>query len=302
MSRYMHPVFIAGMPRAGTTLLHSVLCKAGLFPPMPETHFFSRVARGLPASGFTEAQYAQIVRKLRDIEGMDGDPDTIRKLPTKKEIFEHVVGSFEDEPRGTFLEKTSAHIFFYREILQYYPDARFVFLVREPKNVISSLMELGTLKRKTVIHLAVRYNRIAVQVIRLRDEPNATVLRYEDLANEPATAVAQVCRFLGIHFNPEVLNDVRAPGIMVRREEWWKERNLQQKSVVPDDPERWRRTLSPGQGTVTELLTKKYACRLGYSPGANFVQLARAVPAGLHDLVTLLTSRRVLWFFSRPYD
>ena len=130
-SSYKKPVFIAGMPRSGTTLLHGILCNSGLYFPMPETHFFSHAACGFPGHNLSRKAQNKIWRVLTKRARIEVDQESIYRLGSKKEIFEYVVGIYNKDGTGTFLEKTPRHVFFYSEIMRYYSDARFICMVRE---------------------------------------------------------------------------------------------------------------------------------------------------------------------------
>ena len=62
---YKQPVFIVGVPRTGTTLIQSILCKSGYYFPIPETHFFSKAALDLPENNLDDVQKKKLIRILK---------------------------------------------------------------------------------------------------------------------------------------------------------------------------------------------------------------------------------------------
>jgi hypothetical protein len=68
-------------------------------------------------------------------------------LIQKKEIFEYIVGCYNKDNQSTFLEKTPRHIFHYSEIMNYYSDARFICMIREPRNTVTSILSMHPDKR-----------------------------------------------------------------------------------------------------------------------------------------------------------
>jgi hypothetical protein len=135
---YKEPVFIVGSPRSGTTLIQGILCNTSKYFPMPETHFFSQVVYGLPENRLSDKNRKKIHRILARKSRIELDRGSLLKLNTQKEIFEYVVGTFNTDNKIDFLEKTPRHVFFYSKIINYYPGAKFICMIREPKNVISS--------------------------------------------------------------------------------------------------------------------------------------------------------------------
>jgi hypothetical protein len=158
---YKEPVFIVGVPRSGTTLLQSLLCNTDHYFPVPETHFFSRAALGLPGKNLSHENKKEILRILHKKARIRIAIQSLCKLKSKKEIFEYIINIYNRDNRDTFLEKTPRHALFYLEIKQCYPDARFICMTRDPRNTISSILKMG--KANAVrIGYDVNYNLIKV--------------------------------------------------------------------------------------------------------------------------------------------
>ena len=168
MPIYKEPVFIVGMPRSGTTLIQGILCNTGKYFPMPETHFFVRDTYGLPKENLSKKDRKRIHHKLLKKSRIKLDRELPEYLTTQKDIFEHVIDQFNPEGTCTFLEKTPRHVFFYSKILEYYPDAKFICMIREPKNVVSSQLTNGPKENKSVIRLSLLNKKIAAAIEKIR--------------------------------------------------------------------------------------------------------------------------------------
>jgi hypothetical protein len=81
---YKEPVFIVGVPRSGTTLLQSLLCNTDYYFPVPETHFFSRAALGMPGKNLSHESKKKILRILYKKYRIRIDSQSIDKLKSKK--------------------------------------------------------------------------------------------------------------------------------------------------------------------------------------------------------------------------
>lgn len=133
--------------------------------------------------------------------------------------------------KGRWLEKTPSHVFQLREILKWIPSARAIGLVRDPRDSLASKKQrrerLGTGKpvpeeRKKQMQLQLGYDpcldalalrsawRAADQV--QREFPDRFLsVGYEDLTEAPEEVARSICEFVGLEFDPCML-DVTARG------------------------------------------------------------------------------------------
>ncbi len=281
---YRRPVFVCGMPRSGTTLMQSILCANGPYFPMPETHFFSFAARGLPDSGLGEADHRRIAKRLAKRARIDLDPKDLSDRATRRAVFERLVETFDRDGADTFLEKTPRHAFCHRDIIGAFPDARFVCMVREPRNMVASnIAAFG--RGQSLIRLSRLYNRLGRAAQAIGARPEGRMVRYEDLLADPEGTVKDLCGFLDAPFDPKCLvrfseaaAEAIAPG------ETWKDNVAASDGVIEDDPDKWRETLDEGEAAVLAFLTGKVARDLEYSITAGF---GDALPGLLADLPTL---------------
>ncbi|MDD9878952.1 MAG: sulfotransferase, partial [Magnetovibrio sp.] len=186
----------------------------------------------------------------------------------------------------TFLEKTPRHAFCVSRIRRVFPDARFVCLVREPRNFAASNLEAFGADQ-SIIRLAALYSKIAGEIAGVRDRNWAHVVRYETLAGAPDECIAEICAFLDVEFRPESLTSFGAAADrVISPGETWKHRVAEAGAVGSDDAERWRSALTPAQGALVSWLTRGAATAFGYQPtiqmGAALTGLAADLPRALH--------------------
>jgi hypothetical protein len=295
---YKEPVFIAGMPRSGTTLLQGILCNTGIYFPMPETHFFSRVAYGLPETDFSDKDRKQVLRLLIKKLKIEMDKNLVDELHSKKDMFEYIIGFYNTNKKKTFLEKTPRHIFFYHEILGYYPDAKFMCMIREPKNCVSSVLAIPSKRKKSVIRIALLYNKISNAILKIRENRNVLVIRYEDLVDKTDAIIRNTCEFLNIPYNSALIDSVAAPSGIVTSHESWKNKNLELDTIQANNPDRWRETLRESQADMVNFITKSYAMQFNYTLNHRL----RAVCVGIsQDLSNLLSKGELKSVFSRVH-
>jgi hypothetical protein len=298
MPTYKKPVFIVGMPRSGTTLIQGILCNTGEYFPMPETHFFVRATHGLPEDNLSKRDRKRIQYKLFKKSRIKLDPGLPEYLTTQKDIFEHVINQFNPEGTRTFLEKTPRHVFFYSKILEYYPDAKFICMIREPKNVVSSQLKNSPIENKSVIRLSLLYKKIAAAILKIRNNNNAFLIKYEDLTTETELILRHTCKFLNITFDSKLVDNVAAPLGIVSEYEFWKNKNVKVETIQKNNPDKWKEALDNNQENLVNFITKSYAAKFGYVLTHNWKAIYKGF---LHDTKKLLSPREFIRVFSNTH-
>lgn len=99
------------------------------------------------------------------------------------------------------VEKTPRHIERLDLILDVKPRAKFIFIVRDGRDVVASLYKrTGHLEQSVTRWIDA--NRV---VMRRSLADNAIFLRYEDLIQDPEAQLTRLCSFLAIEFHPKML-------------------------------------------------------------------------------------------------
>jgi len=272
---YTDPVFIVGMLRSGTTLLQGILNNTGKYFPVPETHFFSQVTYSLPENDLSLRDRKTIQQILNRKSRIKVPESALSNLNSQKEIFEYVIGMFNPGQINTFLEKTPRHVFFYNKILRYYPTAKFICMVREPKNIVSSRYGKNPNRKKSVIRLSLLYNKIAAAILKILDKDNVILVRYEDLTDENERTLKVICEFLDMAYDGKFLENIVAPKEIVSEHEFWKNNNLTLETIKKNNPDKWRSTLRIDQAHLVNYITRSYAEEFGYSSGHEWAQVGK---------------------------
>jgi hypothetical protein len=110
------------------------------------------------------------------------------------------------DPAGArcFLEKTPKNEEHFDEIFQVFPQARVIFLVRDPRAVYLSNKRSDEFRMEPafVARQWVKSLRCALrQVVKFGRAPQMLVLRYEDLVGRPRQTLQGLCDFLGVDFD-----------------------------------------------------------------------------------------------------
>lgn len=291
---FKQPVFIVGAPRTGTTLLQSILCNLEQYFPIPETHFFSKGAFGMPENNLNGSQKKKLLRILKRKSKIEIDEADLLTLSSKKAIFEFIIEGYNKNNKDTFLEKTPRHIFHYSEIMHHYPDARFICMIREPRNTVSSILQMRPEINKSVTRVAFLYKKIANRILKISRNKNVFVVRYEDLVNNSQKTLYNICGYLQLPYNSRLIEDVAAPPEIISSHEKWKARNINFKGINKNDPERWKNFIGQNSGDMIAFITGSYAIQFGYKTTYNWIRVCRGF---LQDVRGNLSLKEIQNFF-----
>ena len=254
------PLFITGLPRSGTTFLHQLLAAdpANGVPrvwevihpyPIPGTqpscdHRRKRVARQLRMFEILAPRF----RRLHPITADSAQEcseinahvfaslrfDTTYSVPSyrqwldqaghldayrfHKRFLQHL--QHQSGGRRRWVLKCPDHVFALGAIRVVYPDARFIFVHREPLRALSSVVKMTEVLRRPfsrrIDRAALarrevdRWSTGAELIIQAADEePFAEPichLRYQDLVREPLGAVKRIYRHFGLSVDARALH------------------------------------------------------------------------------------------------
>jgi Sulfotransferase family len=252
------PIFLLGLPRSGTTFLHNLMAqdRANLTPLAWQTIYpyplsgrehgnsdprprmvarqfaaFLRIAPELPSLHRLEANASQecieitgqVVRSMR-FDTTHYVPSYQRWLDTAghgeayrfhKRFLQHL--QHQNNP-GRWVLKSPDHIFAMKALLEVYPDARLVFVHRDPMRVLSSVAKLTDILREPFARKVDRLqigrqvserwhqgaNLLIEASLKLSGSPGRIYhLKYRSLARDPLAAVAALYRHFGFALGPE---------------------------------------------------------------------------------------------------
>jgi len=156
-------------------------------------------------------------------------------------------------PSGYIIEKTPMHVRKIPEISKLFPDAKFVIMVRNPLDVIASQYKRHGDLGKALKRIKEDYASIAnVQHMKC-----VHIVRYEDMIEDPVGVIEKVCMFVGLLFEPEMLEyhrkDLKWSGVEpeysdgVGEEKHLKRRAWQVTQPIFDGRGRWSRELNDDQ-------------------------------------------------------
>ncbi len=108
-----------------------------------------------------------------------------------------------------WVEKTPRHLEVPELITDTWPAARIVRIVRDPRDAAVSLTKVpfGTPSLLTNLSVLARMNEAAADFYRESDR--VLTVRYEDLVAEPERELRRICEFIGVEYEPGMVEDRR---------------------------------------------------------------------------------------------
>jgi hypothetical protein len=102
------------------------------------------------------------------------------------------------------VNKTPSDAFIWRRVLRAWPDAKFIYLLRHPAAVVDSWQKARRQwPRERVAEDVLRY---MIKVEEARQHRDGLTVRYEDLTTDPEGQTRRICEFLGVDWEPQMLD------------------------------------------------------------------------------------------------
>lgn len=195
-------IFLISQPRSGSSLSQQLLLNSNEIVSCPEPwlmlsliHTFKQTGN---MNGYNPKQ--TIVNYLNYLDVVDGGLN-IYKKKIKKLALE--IYSFKVEDDNYFLDKTPRYYHIIEELYDLFPNAKFIFLVRNPLSVFSSILDynfkgnyirfLRSNDRIDDLFLAPQHIKKAIL-----NHDNHIVMKYEDLVANPNNELRKLFEYLSL--------------------------------------------------------------------------------------------------------
>ena len=212
------PVFILSYMRSGSTLLRVVLDSHSKLCAPHEMHL--SLLR-LDFKGQSEAAMREIGFSARGLENLLWD----------RVLFDQLAKS----GKSHIIDKTPGNSLWWRRIHKYWPEAKFVILYRHPVRVMESWERARPeIKREKTVAQMLRF---AQALEAARETHGGLVVKYEDLTRNPAQVTQQICSFIGVPWEPQMIAyGEKDHGTFVRGLGDWSDK-IQSGTIAPAPPD-----------------------------------------------------------------
>ena len=201
------PIFVGGMFKSGTSLLRAMLGNHSLLASGLETYWFEIDWCNLKSRHSTSR--LEILKKFYDIDNDDFNK-IIGESVSSANFLDNLMRFWMlrlDKTR--WVEKTPGNIHHIEKILNYWPEATIIHIIRDPRDIFASLKEAK--KWDSVDEFIERWaplfnslNEIKKDFTNLNN--SYFEIRYEDLVSDPKRVMRNISGYLGIPFEIETAN------------------------------------------------------------------------------------------------
>ncbi|WP_454063044.1 sulfotransferase family protein [Candidatus Nitrospira salsa] len=263
------PIFIVGSGRSGTTLLQLMINSHPDIFICGEIHYFDQILtikKRLPSiEKIDDLQtFFLLVRKTygsQFLVGVDAVLDQVKRrmicdnARTYQMFYRYMLeeGAVAKGARR-YGEKTPENIRYIDHLIDIFPHAKIIHIIRDPRAVVASLRKVDWSGPSIAIN-TIKWKLDVLQSQEISKRFRSYYeLRYEDLVADPKKQLTMICRFIGEEFNAKMLEYYKTADRYIKNEECKKGTFV---PVTTDNVERWRQELSMSQVYIIQKLTGK---------------------------------------------
>lgn len=217
------PFFIIGSPRSGNTLLRRILYTHPNLHIPPETYVLGetiRLFRQYRTMNWNNLVYF-ILAQFEFQPEFDTFEISLRPLahhlihvPPNSRSLAFILDSlyrYHAVAKGVHCErwgdKTPMNTLVLERIFSVFPDAQFIHIIRDGVDVVSSYLD-AKIHAADIDSAANRWATSIKAATQFRQQHLSSCLeiRYEALVKEPFSVISEVCKFLNIPFDPQMID------------------------------------------------------------------------------------------------
>ncbi len=294
-------IFVGGAPRSGTTLVQNMLDSHPDIFGGPEFIHIPDVIR------LRKDLHGSITRGWIDLFCSHADVD--HHICS---LIENLLLPLANKHEGKLLsEKTPGNVLVFSELIDLFPGARFIHVVRDPRAIIASMLQVGKRAKGQDMKTAVFTNTLDAAMnytqkcltagfAASQSAPNNILtIMYEQLVTKPERETKKICDFLSIAWSdrmmrPGSFQHLGEKAITLNSGQVWYNRQMYNRNPENHHIHKWKTQLtSRQQTTITQSFTdNNELAHLGYEFSHNgasrknqFLDLASEKATYLTDYV-----------------
>jgi Sulfotransferase family len=286
--------FIAGQAKSGTTLVAALLDNHPELLVLPqETAYFPTVLKKYGDAGrraqfdyLTKTSFSRVLfggepkwreheyknfpqqKFLQTFERVAFDPANAQRdlLPLMAEAYGETIGVPLDRIKR-WIEKTPANRNHVDEILMRFAKVKLLVTLRDPRAILATQIALEKTRRtkRFSVYYVIAHWRVAAKLAKRvqSGEVPGLLVQFEQLVSAPGKVMENVCDYLEINFDPEIILRPTKIG------EPWGGNSAAQipfSEISPEPASRWERELSEPEIGWVEWHCRDLMPEFGYEP------------------------------------
>jgi len=286
------PIFIVGANRSGTTLLRLILnAHPRIAIPDELIYFDSRLA-GIPIEcwrqpDLSSSTYEAFVERFlkqncAPLEELDKSALRKKILAGPHDLrapYRCALRAWADHyGKARWGEKTPANLFYADIVLEMFPEAQFLYIVRDPRAGVASMQRVSFFP-DDIIFNALSRRKHDIEGRRLLESSvpakQIRTVHYENLVQDPESTMHSICSFLSEDYTTEIFRFHEEAGTYMKDEA---ERDYNQAATHPITDDRinaWQDSLTADQVAAIESLCAPIMRSFGYSPTGHVPPVPR---------------------------
>lgn len=206
------PIFLFSMVRSGSTLLQRILATHSKIDSAFEPWIL------LPLMYLTKS--GGVISEYGSNNTRNHVKHLISQFPNKDQDYYKQVNMFaknfygllSDENTTYFVDKTPRYLLIIPEIIEAFPEAKFIFLLRNPIQIYASIIssfgdgKFKCLSRFNLFNELTFGPKLLSEGMKLLKD-NAVIVRYEDLVNKPKPELENILKYLNLDYEDPMLSD-----------------------------------------------------------------------------------------------
>jgi hypothetical protein len=249
------PIFIFSMPRSGSTLLQKILSSHQLISSSGEPSIMLPITYILKEEG--------IITDSAHRENLGGIKALIGALPKKEEDYYKYLRQFilsiysnvSNDGSHYFLDKTPKYWMIIDEIVKVFPDAKFIFLFRNPTEVLASSINTWSQDRLRVNSYIDELYDAPIKLLDgyCKHKDRSLLIRYKDLILKSEEVTSEICNYLEIEYDSAMIEHWNSTKLNGDFGDPSGVRNY--KSISPESLKKWKQSFTT---SFRKLLVKHY--------------------------------------------
>lgn len=299
-------IFVGGSPRSGTTLVQNIMDSHPEICGGPEFNHIPGIV--------------DLRNKLRASVGSGRISVFCSREDVDREIGLLIVRLLspyaEERDCKIISEKTPWNVLVFRDLLEIFPEARFVFCVRDPRAVVASMLQVGAraVAKKQNPPPFTRSLSAAIRTIKATNSAGFDAAShsdrvlpvvYECLLANPERETRRMCDFLRVRWSKEMLRPgkkVHDGEKLLDEDDVWYDTKTYSSNVDPGRADKWKGQLSLGDQATIAMSFKndENLGRLGYDLTDDGLPVTRRVLGSVRIGIPAALERGLIWASSHP--
>lgn len=215
----IQPIFVFSLPRSGSTLTQRILSSHPEISSKSETWlllplFYSMRRQGAMAVYGHDKQVSAIVDLCESLPGHEDD-----YLKAIEVLASTIYRRASEGDSKYFVDKTPRYHLIVEEIINTFPDAKFIFLWRNPLSIIASIITTWGGGKWNLFQFYIDlYKGLENLVVSCRKHKDKVLaVCYEDIVDDPENTCRKIFSYLGLEYMPELMENftrVEFSGVM----------------------------------------------------------------------------------------